>query len=57
MSTKEGKETRKLGIYSTRSKKKKKKKKEKKKKKKKEKYKKFSIIWRLKSGIKVTSKK
>ena len=47
MSTKEGKETRKLGIYSTRSKKKKKK----------EKYKKFSIIWRLKSGIKVTSKK
>ena len=48
MSTKEGKETRKLGIYSTRSKKKKKKK---------EKYKKFSIIWRLKSGIKVTSKK
>ena len=50
MSTKEGKETRKLGIYSTRSKKKKKKKK-------KEKYKKFSIIWRLKSGIKVTSKK
>ena len=49
MSTKEGKETRKLGIYSTRSKKKKKKKKEK--------YKKFSIIWRLKSGIKVTSKK
>ena len=46
MSTKEGKETRKLGIYSTRSKKKKK-----------EKYKKFSIIWRLKSGIKVTSKK
>ena len=46
MSTKEGKKTRKLGIYSTRSKKKKKKK-----------YKKFSIIWRLKSGIKVTSKK
>ena len=46
MSTKEGKETRKLGIYSTRSKKKKKKK-----------YKKFSIIWGLKSGIKVTSKK
>ena len=45
MSTKEGKETRKLGMYSTRSKKKK------------EKYKKFSIIWRLKSGIKVTSKK